>query len=235
VRRGGLARAGGPGSCGWVVCAAAVCGLACGIVGYDISQRALILDPVEQVVFDSDRGAVEVYAFKRTAISILYHVVGFDTSIVDVGQELDGDVLRATILCDDDDICSADWYAEVPLGTAIAVGMREGGLKLTGVDAEVKAEVVAGDVDGVALGSPKFALTVEAGAVTLAWAVAPTSVVVAVGAGDVALTVPAGSYRCALTARAGAAAVDGVVCDEAAAASLEITVQTGDIRVQGAA
>ena len=168
----------------------------CGEIIYDTSSRVLILEPVERMVFESDGGAVEVHAFERTAISLVYALTGYGTSILDVGHRVEDAALRAFIRCDGEDLCSADFYCEVPLGTRIDVRADDGDVKLTGVDAAVEAAVGLGAVEGVNLRSPSFDLTVERGAVTLAWELAPEALKIAVTTGDVALTLPTGGYRC---------------------------------------
>ncbi|HEY0132929.1 MAG TPA: DUF4097 family beta strand repeat-containing protein [Nannocystis sp.] len=208
---------------------------ACGVVIYDTSSRVLILEPVERMVFDSDSGAVEVFAFNRTAISLFYYLTGFETGIADVGHELDGEALRAVIACEGDDLCQADFYAEVPLGTAIEIRAASGDVKLTGVDAEVTAVVTAGAVEGVGLDSPTFSLEVGTGAVTLAWDSPPMTLNITVAAGDVSLTLPPGSYQCDFTTADGAVESQGITCDPAAAATLKISVDSGDIHLQGTA
>lgn len=205
----------------------------CGIVLYDTSSRALILDPVERVVFESDSGSVEVYAFNRTAITILYYLTGSDTGIDEVAVAVDGDDLRASIACDGDD-CNADFSCEVPLGTEIVIRADNGGVKLIGVDAPISAVVSAGDVEGIKLRSPAIDLEVEAGDVTLDLAVVD-AVAITVEAGAVSLTLPAGSYRCELDAADGEVTTTGITCDPAATATVTVTVQTGDITLQAAA
>ena len=209
--------------------------MACGVVIYDTTSRVLILEPVERLVFASDDGAVEVYAFDRTAISLYYYLSGYETSIAEIGHHLEDGVLRAVIDCDGDDLCLADWYAEVPLGTAIEIRAESGAVKLTGVDADVAAVVGEGTVEGVGLASPTFDLTVDAGAVDLEWAVPPTSLTISVESGDVALTLPIGAYRCDLAAPAGEVDTGDITCDPAATAALTISTQTGDITLQGSA
>ena len=207
----------------------------CGDVLYDTSQRALILDPLERVRFTSDGGKVEVYAFDRTAISLFYYLRGSEHDIGDVGYELDDPELRAFILCDDPSgFCVADFYVEVPLGTEISAATRNGGVKLTGVDAAVEADVVGGGFEGIDLGSPTLDVTVDTGDVTANMVAAPTSVRVAVAVGSVDLTVPAGSYRCELQANDGDVTTTGVDCDPMAAALVKIDVETGDIRLRAA-
>lgn len=204
----------------------------CGVIIYDTTSRVLVLEPVERMVFDSDGGTIEVYAFNRTAISLLYHLTGFETGITEVGDVLEGNALRAFIGCEGDDLCAADFYCEVPLGTAIEID-SDGAVKLTGVDAAVVARVKTGDVEGIALRSPDVDLTVETGAVTLAWSSPPLAVQIGVTTGDVTLTIPAGDYRCEFTTADGTVEMPGITCDPTAAGSLLIDVQTGDIRVEG--
>lgn len=84
-----------------------------------------------------------------------------------VGSRVDGDELAVFVTCDRSEYCNANYYAEVPLGTAIAIATRNGGVKLTQVDASVTADVIGGGVDGVRLRAPALTLTVEAGDVTL--------------------------------------------------------------------
>jgi hypothetical protein len=52
---------------------------------------------------------------------------------------------------------------------------------------------------------------------------------------DVSLTLPAGSYRCDFAAASGAVESQGITCDPAATASLKISVDSGDIHLQGTA
>lgn len=207
---------------------------ACGVIIYDISNRALILEPVERIVFDSDHGGVEVYAFNRTAISLFFYLTGYETGIGDVGHSLNGDVLNAFILCEGDDLCNANFSAEVPLGTEVEVHAASGDVKLIGVDATVTAVVGAGAVDGVGLGSPIFELELATGDVTLEWASPPSQVQIAVATGSVTLTLPAGTYDCDFTAADGAVDNQGITCDPGSPARVSISVQSGDIVVQGA-
>lgn len=217
----------------WVPALLAALAGGCGIVLYDTSSRALFLEPVERIVFESDSGSVEVYAFNRTAITILYYLTGSDTGIDEIDVALDGDDLRAVIACDGDE-CNANFSCEVPLGTEVVIRADNGGVRLIGVDAKISAVVAAGDVEGIKLRSPAIDLEVEAGNVNLELAVVE-AVDIAVEAGTVALTVPAGSYRCELDAADGKVTTTGVTCDPSATATVTVKVQTGDITLQAAA
>jgi len=206
-----------------------LCAAACGVIGYDITSRQMFLGPIERIDFDLDSGAVEVYAFNRTAVNMLYNLRGFDTGIEDIAMDLDGAVIDAHIACTGKDLCNADFYAEVPLATDITIAARSGGVTLTGVDATVTATVAAGDVLGYDLGATVLDLAVETGNVTISWADPPSSADIEVTTGTVALTLPAGSYQCDLSAAAGKVDNRGVTCDPAAASVLRIKVDRGDI------
>lgn len=207
---------------------------ACGVVIYDTSSRVLILEPVSHVEFASDHGGVEVYAFDRTAISLFYALTGFETSIADVGHRLDDDTLAAFIACEGDDLCNANFYCEVPLGTTLDVTARSGDVKLTGVDAEVNATVEAGNFDGVGLDGGALVLDVISGDVAIAWDTPPVSAEITVESGNVTLTLPAGTYRCELAAADGVVDDAGVTCDPTAATALTVRVETGDIVLRSA-
>lgn len=207
---------------------------ACGVVIYDTSSRVLILEPVERAVFDSDHGSVEIYAFDRTAISLLYALTGFETSIAEVGHRLDGDTLEAFIVCDGDDLCNANFYCEVPLATTLDITARTGDVKITGGAAPVSVEIGEGNFDGVGLDGGALELVVGTGVVTIGWDVAPPSATISVATGDVTLTVPAGAYRCEFEAADGAVINEAVTCDPTATSVLSVQVENGDITLRSA-
>lgn len=206
--------------------------LACGDVLYDQSQRRLFLEPVSRVNFDVDNGGVEVYAFARNAVTLLFYYRGADSQTEDVEAVMNGDEIDAFIKCaPNPSQCIADFYVEVPLGTEISATTLAGGLKLTGVDADVTA-TIGGDVEGYDLRVPDLDLDVTGGSVTLTYVDPPTSVSIELDVGAVDLTLPAGAYRCDLDAADGEVNMTGVTCDDAATSSLAISVGSGDINLQ---
>lgn len=211
--------------------ATTVLATACGVVGYDITSRQMFLGPIDRISFDSDKGAVEVFAFDRTAVNMYFYLRGFDTGIEDIAMDQDGADIDAHILCTGKDLCYADFYAEVPLGTKLAIATREGGVTLTGVDAEVKTTVAAGDFTGYDLGATVLDLAVETGNVTISWAEPPTSADIKVTTGTVSLTLPAGAYQCDLEAADGKVDNQGITCDPAATSVLKVAVDSGDIQI----
>lgn len=206
-----------------------------GDILYDTSQRALILDPVEQVRFTLDSGKIEVYAFDRTAINLFYYLTGSEHDIGEVGYEIADSELQAFIRCVvPEGLCNADFSVEVPYGTPIVATTGKGSVKLTGVDADITAVVAGGDFDGVDLNSPSLAVALEFGDVTINMLSTPVTVTITVESGTVDLTLPAGNYRCELQAREGSVVTTGVLCDPSAGSLVKIDVTTGDIHLQGA-
>lgn len=207
---------------------------ACGDILYEQNQRALILEPVDRVSFDVDIGSVDVFAYDRTAVSLLYYMRGAGSQIVDVGWELRDDEVHGFLDCktiEEQRSCITDFFVEVPLGTEVVSHTVQGNLTLTGVDATVEA-TVAGAVTGSVLAAPTLDVEASGGPVTLDYASPPRSVRVTLDAGDVSVTLPAGAYRCDLAVDDGDIDTGAVTCDDAATSSLEISVGTGNITLQ---
>jgi hypothetical protein len=204
-------------------------GSICGEVLADISQRELVLDPIDEITFEVDAGAVEVYAFNRNGTSLFYYLLGSLYDIGTVAWEVVDDTLEVVSLCESTEHCKVSWYAEVPYGTGVDVQTHNGGVKVTGVDAAVTADVAGGGFDGAHLRSDAVDVTVEAGDVTVEMFVAPTSARFTVGEGNVQLTLPPGTYVCELDTADGAIDTTGVTCDATAASTILVDVEVGDI------
>ena len=204
----------------------------CGVI-FDTSQRALILDPVARLDFASDSGGLELLAFDRHGFVVQYYLSGFQASLEDVGYRIADDALRVFLLRGGPADISADFYLEVPLGTELSLRADSGPVTIVGLDAPITGTIGEGDLHGSALAAPSLDLEVTHGEVDLAWATAPDSVRLHVETGDVTLSVPAGSYRCELRSGRDDTATAGITCDPAAAASLVIIADDGQIRVEG--
>lgn len=209
--------------------ALAIAAGACGVVLVDLSQRDLVLEPAEAVDFVVDSGAVEIYAFDRNGISLFYYMVGNVDDIGEVGHSFDGDTLDVVSECSKDGFCNIDWYAEIMLGTAVDVVAGNGGVKLTGVDAPITADVVGGGFDGAALAAPTLDVTIDEGDANIVYAAAPTSATVTIGTGNANVTLPAGAYRCELETQDGDIDTTGIECDDAATAVITIAIEAGNI------
>jgi hypothetical protein len=204
-------------------------GSICGEVLADISQRELILEPVAEITFEVDSGSVEVYAFNRNGISLFYYLIGSLHDIGVVDWALVQDRLDVVSACDDLDHCNVNWYAEIAFGTGVDVVTHIGGVKITGVDGPITADVSGGGFDGVHLRAPTLDLTVEAGDATIETLVVPTSARISVGEGNVQLTLPPGTYACELDTADGMVDTTGVTCDATATAIIHVDVEVGDI------
>jgi hypothetical protein len=204
-------------------------GSICGEVLADLGQRELVLDPVQEIAFEVDSGAVEVYAFNRNGTSLFYYLVGSLYDIGTVDWAVDGDALEVVSLCDSTEHCTVSWYAEIPFGVGVDVQAHDGDVKITGVDAPITADVDSGGFTGAHLRTPTVDVAAESGDVTIEMYVPPTDLRVAVGEGNVELTLPPGSYRCELATNDGDVDTTGVACDPMATAVITVDVDVGDI------
>lgn len=202
----------------------------CGII-YDTSSLQLVLEPVSVVDVESDGGGLEVFAFDRNGIVVSFYLYGYDASLDDVGFEVVDDTLDVFMLKAGPAEVTADFYLEVPLGTALTLAVDDGPVKLTGVDAPISGTVLAGDVEGVHLATTDVDLEVS-GAATLELLARPVTVRVTADTGDIAITVPAGAYRCDLEADKEPVLKD-ITCDAAADAELILAAPAGEIRIEG--
>lgn len=207
----------GPGRCGFAL---------------DYTETFLITDPVERVVLGVDDGSVVATMYEREATLLKRHTFGFEPSVLSPTLEVADGVLTLEARCKYEGNCRYDHMFELPLGVAMEISMADAQISLGYIDSDIEVTFETGWFKGVRLASPNFTLSLEAGDVTLDFAAAPETVTVDVGEGSVAVEVPAGAYRCALAA-SGATKTDGITCDDAAAAALDIKVQTGDIAVTG--
>lgn len=204
-------------------------GSICGEVLADITQRELLLDPIDEIAFEVDSGAVEVYAFDRNGTSLFYYLVGSLYDIGTVDWVVDGDALDVVSLCDSTEHCMVSWYAEISFGVAVDIQAHDGDVKITGVDAPITAEVDNGGFEGAHLRTPVVDVAAKRGDVKIEMYVPPTDLRVTVGEGNVELVLPPGSYRCELATTYGDVDTTGVACDPMATAVITVDVDVGDI------
>jgi hypothetical protein len=201
----------------------------CGVGLLDITQRELILEPVDSIDFEVDSGSIEVFTLDRNGVSLFYYMVGSTYDLGEVGHKIDGDTLDVITECEHSDFCNVDWYAEVAQSTAVSLRTSNGSVKLTAIDAPISADVTGGGVDAIDLTAPTVDVTVDEGDVTLGFLAPPTEVRVAVAAGAVAVTLPPGTYRCELDTADGELDTTGVTCDDTSTNLVQIDVEAGDI------
>jgi hypothetical protein len=201
----------------------------CGVY-IEQTENLQFFEPVTRVAFDVHHGSITGTMYPRPSVYIKRHTSGFEAGVGEYGGEVVDDTLQLTGHCAIAHECWYDHMIEAPPGTALSFTFRDGYIELSEFDAEIEAEVGVGRFIGWEIAAPVVDLSYETGDVTIEFAATPERVTIAVGTGDVTLTLPAGPYRCDVTPKP---EIDGITCDEAAAAVLAITVETGAVTLRG--
>lgn len=208
-----------PGRCGFIV---------------DFTETVLIPDDSTRVVLDTDDGQVVATSYERQAILLKRHTKAFEPSIGPVKWYVEDTTVHLEAHCKYEGNCSFDHMLEVPLGISFEISMQAANIHLGYIGGDIDATFESGFFEGIRLESPNTRLELDDGGVSLDYAVAPESVVVALRDGDVELAVPPGAYRCNFEGGADVDTASEISCDAAATAVLDITVETGTITVKGA-
>ncbi|MFZ6185268.1 hypothetical protein [Nannocystis pusilla] len=203
----------------------------CGSI-LDYNEIDIVLEPVEALRVTNERGTVKTITFARNGVRIWEHVFGFQVSLGRQEHWVEDDVLFAHFDCVGETECLDDMNFELPLGTAIELDVGEVDVDLGAPDADVDVTVELGEVSIHEISGPHTTVEVGEGGVTLAFAAAPTSVVVTVDDGPVDLDLPAGAYRCDFTVEDGEQTLDGLTCDDGAEATLTVRIARGDLTVR---
>lgn len=202
----------------------------CGSI-LDYNTLDIVLEPVARLEVTSEEGFIKTLTFDRNGVRVARHTYGYQASLGREEQRVEGDALVLLFDCKGPADCLCDHTLELPLGTAIDLELERGDIELGAADAAVTIGLGVGEIVGVELTSPTLDIVASEGLVDLGFAAAPTSLVVTVEDGGVTLDLPAGAYRCDFTVGHGAQTLDGVTCDDAAAASLTVTIERGDLTV----
>ncbi|MCY0986750.1 hypothetical protein OV203_06440 [Nannocystis sp. ILAH1] len=206
----------------------------CGFIS-DFTETFLFTEEIDRIVLNTDDGNIDAVAYDREGIFIRRHSFGYLRSFLDPVERIDGTDLMLDIHCKFEGNCSFDHMMEIPLGVALDITMSHALIDMGYVDSALEMTFETGYFYGVRLATPTFALTADEADVDAEFVVAPETLTIALGTGDVVLQLPAGSYACNLDAAAGKVSLDGVTCDDAAAAILDVQVDEGDITVTGVA
>jgi hypothetical protein len=204
----------------------------CGFL-LDYTETFLITEEVGRVELGVDDGSVIATMYKRECSLIKRHTFGFEPSVGLQRDDVIDGVLELESRCKYDGNCRFDHMFELPEGVDFSVIMADSQISLGYFTGDIEVSFESGWFKGVRLESPNFTLSLTTGDVTADFAAAPESVAIEVGDGDVKLEVPAGEYRCDLASAAGKVASTGITCNAAAAAVLDVQVQTGAITVTG--
>ncbi|MEV7772032.1 DUF4097 family beta strand repeat-containing protein [Kitasatospora sp. NPDC086791] len=201
-------------------------------IGEDQEHRTVgygVAEPVRELVVEGENGGVVV-----TGGGDAVHVVENQNYRGDAPRsthEVKDGVLRLTYDCDH---CGIGYTVQVPAGTKVRVKEANGGVRLTGLAAEVEAEVGNGGVEASGLTSPQAKLTAVNGGVRADFAAAPSTVEATTSNGGVRVTVPTGEAY-AVDARASVGGVEvGIPSRPGAARSITARAETGGVTVSGA-
>lgn len=200
----------------------------------DYTETYLITDPIDRIEIDVDEGTVDAVAYDRVAILLKRHTFGFERVLDPADYSVEDGVIHFSASCSKPDVCSFDHMIEAPLGIDYDLRMDEGLLDLGYIDGDFTAVLGSGRMRGIALATPSYSFTADDADLDLEFVVAPTEIVIDIGDGDVELEIPAGAYRCAIDAPGGDT-FDGVQCDDAATASLNIHLDDGSLAIRGVA
>jgi len=207
-----------PGRCGFIV---------------DFTESLLFPETIDRVVLDADDGSMIAVAYTRTSTMLKRHTYGFEPSLGQVSNTVTDGTLELDAHCKYEGNCTFDHMFELPLGVSFEISMLHAEMALGYISGDIEAAFESGWFKGVRLESQNLHIALDDGDITSDHAVAPASVTIELGTGTVDLTVPPGSYVCRLDSGKGDVKTDGITCDDAADAILDVQVGTGDITITG--
>ena len=205
----------------------------CGFL-LDYGETRLITDPVELIVISADDGNIDAVSFERNGILLRRHTFAYQRVLEQPSFSVEDDVLSFSAHCEDnDDICSFDHMLELPLGVGFDITMDDAQIDMGYMEADITASFDTGYFNGVRLASPRLDVTANSAEIDADFATVPESVVIDLDHGDVTLSLPAGEYQCRLDAANGEVTFegDGIVCNDAGTAVLDVHLGVGDIFV----
>lgn len=132
--------------------------------------------------------------------------------------------------CDD---CGIGYEVDVPAGTRVRVGSETGGVRLSGLAAEVEVKAGTGGVEASGLTSPVVRLSTVTGGIEASFTTSPSTVEARARTGGVRVRVPAGEeYAVDASAGTGGVSVE-VPRRPGAARSITARTETGGVTVGG--
>lgn len=196
----------------------------------DYTNTFLITEPIDRIVIRADDGLVISTAYERDATLFKRHVFAWEPSLVEPEHAVEDDALQCEARCLYEGNCRFDFMFETPPAVGFDIDMKDTRVSLGYTTGDIKVVATSGFFHGVQLRSKRVELEYGDGDVDLELIEVPDLVEISAATGDVLISVPAGAYRCDLSA-SGDATVEGITCDDAAAAALTITADAGDITV----
>jgi hypothetical protein len=149
-------------------------------------------------------------------------------------HRLDGATLRLTDTgCQNDELrCDVEFRVRVPTATTVTVTTKAGAVKVNGLTGNVTVTTDAGVVEANRLAGDEVTITTQAGATSLEFVEAPTSVKVSTQLGAVDVRLPSGTaYAVDVDTDVGASDVS-VQRDAASAHRIQVKTAVGAIRVR---
>jgi hypothetical protein len=208
-------------------------GCPCGLA-LDYTETFTVTDPVERIVIVVEDGTIDAVAYDRTALLFKRHTFAFESILETPSFSVEDGVLHSEGHCKkNNDHCSFDHLLELPFGIELDITMDRAGIVLAAIDGNVTATFNSGEFTGYRLAVPQLEISSPLAEIEAEFAASPESIVIDVDRGDVALWLPAGEYQCLLEAANGDVTIegDGVVCNDAATAVLDVSLGAGDIFV----
>lgn len=147
---------------------------------------------------------------------------------------VDGRTLRLTESgCGDDELrCDVYYRIRMPMATSAEITAQAGAVTVDGLGGNLRVTTQAGAVEGRALTSAEVTIETKAGAASLEFAEAPTSVRARTSAGAVELRVPGTTaYAVDVRTSVGATVVD-VEEDPASKHRIEVSTEVGAVKIQ---
>ncbi|MGF1430481.1 DUF4097 family beta strand repeat-containing protein [Kitasatospora sp. LaBMicrA B282] len=190
-------------------------------VSYGISQ------PVKKLVVKGDTGAVDVVG-GGDAVTVTEHQTYKDGQPATTHRVSADGTLTLTYDCRN---CGVGYDVHVPAGTVVELTEDTGDIELSGLTADVQADVDTGQIRATGLGADKARLHTGTGSVTAAFTARPTAVDAHTETGSISITVPQGvGYAVSAGAQTGSVDVS-VPQDGSTGRTINAHTETGSVSV----
>jgi DUF4097 and DUF4098 domain-containing protein YvlB len=207
---------------------------ACG-AGTSEDQTSYQVDqPVTALVVEARAAAVTIEAGDGP-VSVTEKYRYADTK-PSTAHKVDGNTLRLTESgCGNDNVrCETEFRIRAPKGTSTQVTAQAGAVKVNGLDGDVHVTTQAGAVEGAALSADTVVVQTQAGAMTLDFTEAPSTVQATTELGAVTVRVPGNAtYAVDVRADVGSSKVS-VQQDAASPHKISVKTQVGAVSVEPA-
>ncbi|MBV2154477.1 DUF4097 family beta strand repeat-containing protein [Kitasatospora sp. SUK 42] len=187
-----------------------------------------VAEPVRELVVEGENGGVVVTGDGGSVEVVERQSYRGDAP--KTTHEVKDGVLRLSYTCHS---CGVGYTVRVPAGTKVRVKEENGGVRLSGLAAEVDAQVENGGVEATGLTAPEVRLNATNGGVRADFASAPTTLDARTANGGVQLKVPSGeAYSVDAQAQVGGTAVS-LPSQPGAAHRITARAETGGVTVSG--